>query len=114
DVFVVGDVDPDRVEEWVREALPIPRGTVVPVPPPKNRVPGALKEVQEEEEVHQGIVAIGYRTSVRYPDDGYPRLLMYNGILGAYPHSKLFMNVRERASLAYFAASRLDATKGII
>lgn len=114
DVFVVGDVDVDRVEGWVREALPIPRGTVMPIPPPENRVPGALKEVQEEEEVHQGIVAIGYRTPVRYPDDAYPQLLMYNGILGAYPHSKLFMNVRERASLAYFAGSRLDATKGII
>jgi predicted Zn-dependent peptidase len=39
---------------------------------------------------------------------------MYNGILGGYPHSKLFVNVREKASLAYYASSRLDGHKGIM
>jgi predicted Zn-dependent peptidase len=39
---------------------------------------------------------------------------MYNGILGGYPHSKLFTNVREKASLAYYASSRLDGHKGIL
>jgi len=34
--------------------------------------------------------------------------------LGAYPHSKLFTNVREKASLAYYASSRLDGHKGIL
>jgi len=29
---------------------------------------------------------------------------VYNGILGGDPHSKLFRNVREKASLAYFAS----------
>jgi predicted Zn-dependent peptidase len=39
---------------------------------------------------------------------------MYNGLLGAFPHSKLFVNVREKASLAYYASSRLDGHKGLI
>lgn len=38
---------------------------------------------------------------------------MYNGILGGYPHSKLFVNVREKESLAYYASSRYDGHKGI-
>jgi len=40
--------------------------------------------------------------------------LLYNGILGSYPHSKLFVNVREKESLAYYAASRFDGHKGMI
>ncbi len=31
-------------------------------------------------------------------------LQLFNGIFGGFPHSKLFINVREKASLAYYAA----------
>lgn len=64
-------------------------------------------------EVSQGKLNMGLRTSVTYADDQYAAALMYNGILGGYPHSKLFMNVREKASLAYYASSRYDGHKGI-
>ena len=40
-------------------------------------------------------------------------MLFYNGILGGFPHSKLFQNVREKESLAYYAFSRLAKHKGI-
>jgi len=39
---------------------------------------------------------------------------MANGILGGGPHSKLFQNVREKASLAYYAFSRIEKTKGLM
>ncbi|MNV66439.1 Peptidase M16 inactive domain protein [compost metagenome] len=56
---------------------------------------------------------MGLRTSITYGDDSYAHMLMYNGILGGYPHSKLFVNVREKESLAYYASSRYDGHKGI-
>ena len=34
--------------------------------------------------------------------------------MGGFPHSKLFVNVREKASLAYYAVSRLESHKGIM
>jgi predicted Zn-dependent peptidase len=40
--------------------------------------------------------------------------MVYNGILGGGIHSKLFQNVREKASLAYYAFSRLDKFKGLM
>ncbi len=43
---------------------------------------------------------MGLSMNTSYADDDYPAALMYNGILGGYPHSKLFLNVREKASLA--------------
>jgi predicted Zn-dependent peptidase len=63
--------------------------------------------------INQGKLTLGYRTNTSYQDDDYFSLLLYNGILGAFPHSKLFQNVREKASLAYYAFSRLEKHKGI-
>src|SRR6185437_1573167 len=57
---------------------------------------------------------MGCRTGVTYADDNYAALMMYNGVLGGFPHSKLFINVREKASLAYYAASRVESHKGIL
>lgn len=80
---------------------------------PQRRT-GETNVVVERFPVAQGKLNMGLRTSVTYGDDAYPAALMYNGILGGYPHSKLFLNVRERASLAYYASSRLDGHKGIL
>lgn len=68
--------------------------------------------VVERLDVTQGKLNFGLSTGVAYADDGYPALLVYNGILGGFPHSKLFVNVREKASLAYYASSRLEGLKG--
>jgi len=116
DVFVVGPVEPDRLTGWVKEHLPLPRGEVetppaVTAPDPPAR---AERTLFEEQPVQQGVLALGYRTGTRYPDSDYAALLMYNGLLGGFPHSKLFVNVREKASLAYFASSQLEASKGVL
>jgi predicted Zn-dependent peptidase len=57
---------------------------------------------------------LGLRTPITYSDDEYMAMMMYNGVLGAFAHSKLFVNVRERESLAYSARSRYDSFKGLI
>ena len=40
--------------------------------------------------------------------------MVYNGVLGGGVHSKLFQNVREKASLAYYVYSRLERFKGLM
>lgn len=57
---------------------------------------------------------MGYRTGVTLASPDYPALLFANGVFGGYTHSKLFQNVRERASLAYFASSGIEQTKGLM
>lgn len=39
---------------------------------------------------------------------------VFNGLFGGFSHSKLFINVREKASLAYYAASRVESFKGLL
>lgn len=112
-VFVVGAVDAQQVEALVAEHLQFPRGAVRPLPPPETKRPEAVRSVTETIETAQGVLVLGCRLPVRYEDEGYPALLMYNGVLGAFSHSKLFTEVRERASLAYSAYSRIEAMKGV-
>lgn len=70
--------------------------------------------IVERLNVTQGKLNIGCRTQVTIQDDLYPALMLYNGILGGFAHSKLFMNVREKASLAYYCYSRLESHKGLL
>ena len=42
----------------------------------------------------------------------YYQLCVANSVLGSGAHSKLFNNVREKLSLAYYAFSRLERLKG--
>jgi predicted Zn-dependent peptidase len=70
--------------------------------------------VKEQQDVKQGKLNIGYRTNIIYGDSDYFALQVFNGIFGGFSHSKLFINVREKASLAYYAASRLESHKGLM
>lgn len=62
-----------------------------------------VKEVEEKMNIVQGKVVIGMSVKKNLPEE---YINMYNAILGGGANSKLFQNVREKASLAYTAGSR--------
>jgi predicted Zn-dependent peptidase len=113
DVFVVGgepglgDEVAAAFDRGPRQAWPLPATQ-------PGRAPEQPRRVVERQAVDQGKLCLGYRTPVRLGDRRYPAMVVYNGVLGGFPHSKLFRNVRERASLAYYASSRYEALKGIV
>lgn len=74
----------------------------------------SLEEVTEEFDVTQAKLCIGFKTGISHKDEEYPALMVYNGILGGGAHSKLFNNVREKLSLAYYASSSLERYKGMM
>ncbi|MGO4696495.1 M16 family metallopeptidase [Paenibacillus sp. 2TAB26] len=114
DLYVVGDTTLEEVTKLVASAFKLKDGSPSTYSTPNIHHPvKEVKQVTERMEVSQGKLNLGLRTGVGYVDDAYPAALMYNGILGGYPHSKLFLNVREKESLAYYAASRLDGHKGL-
>ncbi len=73
-----------------------------------------VRQQEEEMSVNQSKMVMGFRTYTGYRDELYSALLVYSGILGGFPHSKLFMNVREEAGLAYYIHSRLEKHKGLM
>lgn len=86
------------------------RGLPDPVPA------GAVRRFVEKRDVHQARLCLGFRHGIRYADPMYEALLVMNGVLGApgFPQSKLFQNVREKASLAYSVSSSVERTKGLL
>jgi predicted Zn-dependent peptidase len=115
DIYVVGNTSLAEVSEYVTKAIQLKRDSAKTYQ--MRTVHHEVKQVQtvvEKLDIKQGKLNMGLRTNVTYADDLYSALLMYNGVLGGYPHSKLFINVREKASLAYYASSRLDGHKGIL
>ncbi len=115
DLYVVGDTTLEEVKPLVESSFKVKRDQAAAYRTAAvNREVEQTRTVVEKLDVNQGKLNMGLRTNVSYADDAYPAALMYNGILGGYPHSKLFVNVREKASLAYYASSRLDGHKGIL
>ena len=109
DVFVCGNVQPEEVSPFFDslktnsaplEALPFVPGT-------------EYKEVAEIMDVTQGKLVMGFTTNI-YGNDNRCRLMMFNAVFGGCPTSKLFNNVREKLSLAYYANSRVAVAKGVM
>ena len=71
---------------------------------PKTKKVEEEKEIQESMEVTQGKIVIGLDVNIDDEDLRYD-VMIYNSILGGSANSKLFQNVREKASLAYTASS---------
>lgn len=62
------------------------------------------KEVKEEMDVTQGKITIGLDLNLDNEEQKYDAMV-YNAILGGTANSKMFQEVREKASLAYSAGS---------
>lgn len=73
-----------------------------------------VHEKVERKVAQQSILELAYHLQVVYNDVNYPALLVFNGLFGAFSHSKLFMNVREKESLAYTIGSQVDIFSGML
>ncbi|CAM3426358.1 pitrilysin family protein [Aeromicrobium ponti] len=114
DLYVIGDVNEADAETFAGELLSFEERTPQSLPSGTDNGKERVNEVREEQDVKQGKLNIGYRTNVVYGDPDYYALQVFNGIFGGFSHSKLFLNVREKASLAYYVASRLESHKGLM
>ena len=61
-------------------------------------------------DVTQGKLSMGFRCSSR----DVPAMIMANLLFGGSSNSKLFLNVREKLSLCYYASSQYARSKGIL
>lgn len=114
DLYVIGDVDVAEVENLCDQLLQLNERTPLEVDSSEVEQKERENVVKEKQDVKQGKLNMGYRTHTQYGDDDYFALQVFNGIFGGFSHSKLFINVREKASLAYYAASRLESHKGLL
>lgn len=112
-----GSARPDRVEEMVRRSFaPLLTGRRAEVGCQVVAQPqGAVRTVTDVMDVTQGKLALGFRTGgVTMASPDYPALLVCNALYGGSANSRLFLNVREKLSLCYYASSMIDKLKGLM
>lgn len=114
DIFVVGDVDPDKAAEAVAQLPFEPRETAHPELFYTQPQVNIVKERQVREPIVQAKLNLAYQTNVYYDEPERFALMVFNGLFGGFPHSKLFMNVREKESLAYYASSSVHTFRGFM
>lgn len=113
DIYVVGDVDIESITNKLTNALPFKDREVKTISKVEN-VKAEKEYTKEVQEMKQGKLHIGFSTPVYFESEDFPKMQVFNGIFGGYAHSKLFMNVRERESLAYYAASSFSSHYGLL
>lgn len=118
EIYYCGSAGPDRVAEALKRAL-----SALPVnknradPDCEVRVSAGPEPVVTEEamDVTQGKLALGFRTGgLTCWEEDYPALYLAVAVFGGTTLSKLFMNVRERLSLCYYASATLEKMKGLV
>lgn len=114
DLYLLGDFSDLSIEALIGDrfnretAVKASDFSITPVTETKK------KEIIEKQDIQQGKLHFGLRTHTTYKDQDYPSLQVFNAIFGGFPSSKLFINVREKNSLAYYAASRFESLKGLL
>ena len=106
DIFVSASGDISSVKEVFDECVSNGQLKKADKSPTKTE----MKVVHENMNVAQGKLVIGFTIG----SDDYFGNMLFNSVYGSGTHSKLFNNVREKLSLAYYAYSRLTMQKGVI
>ncbi len=118
EIFYCGSAEPGRVKASVKTALAsLPRSCEEPELGTDIRM-NSLEEkpryFEDRLQVTQGKLAIGFRLGDCMEAPNAAAIRVFNAVYGGCATSKLFMNVRERLSLCYFASSLIDLHKGIL
>lgn len=118
EVYYSGSADPERVREIMERVfstLPVSEEREEPeceVRIHAEQEPNVIEEVMD---VNQGKLAMGWRTGgITVWEEECPALVLCSAVFGGTSMSKLFMNVRERLSLCYYASSALEKQKGLM
>jgi predicted Zn-dependent peptidase len=114
-VYMSGSIDDESAHRFIEQFSRLPRTNPGRVGFTDNtKTVKEVRRVDETMNINQGKLCLGFRTNVIPSSPDYYPLVVYNGILGGDVHSKLFQNVREKASLAYYAQSVLEKYKGLM
>ena len=112
ELFYCGTANFDEAASALTEALAqLPRGEIdedMGTEIRMNSVEAGPRSYRESMELSQGKLAMGWRLGECMEEPDLAAIRVFNAVYGGSPASKLFMNVRERLSLCYYASSGVD------
>ncbi|MCF0123419.1 MAG: insulinase family protein [Ruminiclostridium sp.] len=117
-LYYCGSADTDRVEAAFRAAFAdLPRTQRRPLPETLALAEprGPVRRFEDRLDVTQGKLTMGFRIGGGFRNlEDAACLSLLNAVYGGSTNSKLFLNVREKLSLCYFASSSLAMSKGVL
>ena len=118
EIFYCGRSIKRDVVDALKEALyTLPRGEIdydVGTDLRMNAIEEQPRCFEEEMDVTQGKLVMGFRLGQVMEEPDFAALNVFNCVFGSGSTSKLFMNVREKLSLCYYASSALNTHKGLM
>lgn len=117
DIYVVGDLEEAEIIQKLKATFDFRdrpgREDSIVQQPDAVQVEDA-RRVREQQEMKQGKLHLGFSTPVKFGHPDYEKMQVTNGIFGGFAHSKLFMNVREKESMAYYVSSTYASHYGLL
>ena len=118
EIFYCGRAEEKCVESLLRDALStLPRGEIdydIGTDVRLNALEETPREYTEQMNVTQAKLVIGWRLGKAMDDPNPAALRLFASLFGGSTASKLFVNVREKLSLCYFASAVADVHKGVL
>ncbi|MDR1521648.1 MAG: insulinase family protein [Streptococcaceae bacterium] len=68
----------------------------------------------EQEPLNQSKLNLAYHLPIKFTDPSFFALQVFNGLFGGFSQSKLFVNIREKESMAYFISSSFDSFRSLM
>jgi len=112
ELFYCGSAEEQRITDALLTAFAaLPRGAQELWEPARRyAAPQQPRLVTETMDVTQGKLSMGFRCT----SEDHPAMVLANLMFGGSSNSKLFLNVREKLSLCYYASSSYLRAKGIV
>jgi len=118
EIFYCGATPEASVAAAVRDALiTLPRGELnwdVGTDVRLNTLDAEPRFFEETLDVTQGKLCLGFRLGECMEEPDFAAIAVFNAMYGGSVTSRLFLNVREKLSLCYYASSACDANKGVM
>lgn len=118
EIFYCGRTPEKELVSYLRDALAtMPRGELdydVGTDVRMNALEEQPRTVVEELDVSQGKLVMGFRLGECMDEPEPAAIFVFNSVFGSGTTSKLFVNVRERMQLCYYASSMTDIHKGLM
>lgn len=118
EIFYSGAQEIAKVEQALKLAFePLVRGEIdldLGTDIRQNALEETARYIEEELDVAQGKLSLGFRLGQAMEEPDFAALRVLHYLYGGSVNSKLFLNVRERLSLCYYASSVLEMHKGVL
>lgn len=118
EIFYCGSMEASKVADILSDALSgMTRGEInydIGTDIRMNAVEDKVRSFVDEMSVTQGKLVMGFRLGECMEEPDLAAIYVFNAVYGSGVTSKLFMNVREKLSLCYYASSLVDTHKGLM